>query len=120
MKTITENSKITTYTIENIRFAVYQDGKLEFKSITIHVLVDNSFDYHVNGQIHLSDWIISMLQDKIIVPVDCDAEFPDYLSVMKVESISIDYILLTLLLILQKLNKDESVTFKAIQYDEQN
>ena len=118
MKTLTELSTLTTYSIRNVKFAVLDNETLKCKCVDIHICVDNSFDYQVNDQIPLEDWVRSMLSDKLILPADCNLMFTDGIPTMKVDSIDLKYILHTLFLILIKLNKDESITFKSIHYEE--
>lgn len=115
MKTIAQIGMLTTYTTDVI-VGIWDNGSITFKSISVNVVVENSSDYKVNNQIPLVDWLRSMLHGKIIVPASVDIDFPEYLSILRVETVEIDYVLLTLLLILEKLNNDESITFKMMQY----
>lgn len=121
MKSITNlGFELNSYSIPYVNLAIWNESNhcFDFKTISIRIIIDGSENYKVNDQISLVDWVRSTLQGKLIIPVDLNINIPDYFQVMGVESLDLDYILLTLLLILEKLNKDESVTFKIIQYEE--
>jgi hypothetical protein len=117
MKTLTDY-KIPTYTIPNLKFAVYGKDTFEIKCITVHIAIEDSFEYMVNGQIHIVDWFKSMLSNKVVMRADETINFIDPISILRVEDTSIDYIVLTLFQIIKKLNKDETIKFHFIQYIE--
>lgn len=117
MKTLTDY-KIPTYTIPNLKFAVYGKDTFEIKCITVHIAIEDSFEYIVNGQIHIVDWFKSMLSNKVVMRADENIDFPDPERILRVEDTSIDYIVSTLFKIIKKLNKDETVKFHFIQYIE--
>ena len=117
MKTLTDY-KITTYTIPNLKFAVYGKDTFEIKCITIHLATDCLVEYMVSGQIHIVDWFKSMLSNKVVMRADENIDFLDPERILRVEDTSIDYIVSTLFKIIKKLNKDETVKFHFIQYIE--
>lgn len=117
MKTLTDY-KITTYTIPNLKFAVYGKDIFEIKCITIHLAADCLVEYMVNEQIFIVDWFKSMLLNKVVVQVDENVDFPNPIDVLRVEDTSTEYIVSTLFQIIKKLNKDDAIKFHFIQYIE--
>ena len=115
MKTIDDQTQLTTYTIPDMCFGIMEQGRITFHRVKVLLTVESD-DYKIRGILSPVDWFAKMLNDKLFVPVsEPVGDLEQFVDCMTIEEPNVDYIMLTMLRMLRKIDPDTNI--KTIQYE---
>lgn len=115
MKTIDDQTQLTTYIIPDMCFGIMEQGRIAFHRLKILLTVEDS-DYKIRGVMSPIDWFGKMFSDKLFIPVSESVDqIEQFVDCMTIEEPTIDYIMLTMLRMLRKI--DPNTNIKTIQYE---
>lgn len=115
IKTIDDQTHLTTYTIPELCFGIMDQGRITFHRVKVLLTVESD-DYKIRGVVDPVDWFGKMLSDKLFIPVsESVGELEQFVDCMTIEEPTVDYIMLTMLRMLRKI--DPNTNIKTIQYE---